>query len=71
MILFIKKIKTKEGINTFDDEKIKKSIPKGYIPSVEDPTITLTCNHMVIAFKCEKAIKPTPKPKLKKKGKSS
>jgi len=63
MIIFIKKIKTKEGINSFDNEKIKKDIPEGYKVSAEEPTITFTANHVLVAYKCEKVTKPTPAPK--------
>ena len=74
MIIFIKKIKTKEGINAFDNEKIKKDIPGGYKISDQEPIITLTANHVLIAYKCEKIVKPSPKaapaPKPKAKAKS-
>ena len=70
MIIYIKKIKTKEGINSFDNEKIKKDIPTGYQASVEDPIITLTANHVMIAYKCEQVAKPDQKTKIKKKTKS-
>ncbi len=65
MIIFIKKIKTKEGINSFDNEKIKKDIPHGYIVSSQEPAITLTANHALIAFQCEKVVKPVAKPAAK------
>jgi len=67
MIIFIKKIKTKEGINSFDNEKIKKEIPADYIISDHEPIITLTANHVMVAYKCERAAKPTPKPASKSK----
>lgn len=60
MIIFIKKIKTKEGINSFDTDKIKKGVPAGYKVSAEEPIITLTANHVMVAYKCEKVEKPTP-----------
>ena len=69
MIIFVKKIKTKEGINSFDSEKIKKDIPAGYQASVQEPIITLTANHVMIAYKCEKVEAPAAKPKTKAKPK--
>jgi hypothetical protein len=70
MIIFVKKIKTKEGINSFDSDKIKNDIPAGYKASVQEPIITLTANHVMIAYKCEKIEKPAPKPKTKKQAKT-
>lgn len=70
MIIFIKKIKTKEGINSFDSEKIKKDIPAGYKIQDHEPVITLTANHVMIAYKCEKAEKPETKSKTKEKKKA-
>jgi hypothetical protein len=67
MIIFIKKIKTKEGINSFDNEKIKKDIPEGYKVLGGEPIMTLTANHVLIAYKCEKITKDTPKPSPKPK----
>ncbi len=66
MIIYTKKIKLKEGINSFDNEKIKKDIPEGYKPLEIDPIITLTANHVLIAYKCEKVEKPNPKSKENK-----
>lgn len=54
MVIFIKKIKTKEGINSFDNEKVKKSIPAEYKITNQEPIITLTANHILIAYRCEK-----------------
>jgi hypothetical protein len=71
MIIFIKKIKTKEGINSFDNEKIKNGIPKGYQATVEAPIITLTANHVMIAYKCEVVAKPEVKEKKKVKSKKT
>ena len=71
MIIFIKKLKTKEGINSFDSEKIKKDIPGDYKALDVDPIITLTANHILIAYKCEKIIKNTPKPKPNAKPKAN
>jgi len=71
MIIFIKKIKTKEGINSFDQEKIKAGIPSGYQASNQEPIITLTANHIMIAYKCEQIEKPKVKPKEKKVKKKS
>lgn len=67
MILFIKKIKTHEGINFLDKEKIKKDIPKGFRTSNDTPTVTLTSNNVIIAFECEKVAKPIQEAKPKKK----
>ena len=58
MIIFIKKIKTKEGINAFDNEKVKKSIPADYKITNQEPIITLTANNILIAYRCEKIEKP-------------
>jgi len=69
MIIFIKKLKTKEGINSFDSEKIKKGIPAGYKASAAEPIITLTANHVLIAYKCEQIVKSNAKPELKTKEK--
>ncbi len=69
MIIFIKKIKTKEGINSFDTEKIKKDIPEGYSISVNEPIITLTAHHVILAYKCEQKITAQPKSKSKAKDK--
>lgn len=54
MVIFIKKIKTKEGINTFDVDKIKKDIPAGYKTLDSTPSINYTANHVVVSFKCQK-----------------
>lgn len=67
MLKFIKKVKNKEGINSIDNDKITKDIPKGYILSQVDPTITFTGNHIVIAYQCEKVLNPVSKSKPKKK----
>ena len=69
MIIFIKKIKTKEGINNFDTEKIKKDIPEGYKVIDQEPIITLTANHVMIAYKCQAVTKPSTKAKAKTKKK--
>lgn len=52
MIIFTKKIKTKEGINTIDLEKAKKEIPAGY-KATGAPQVSYTANHVVLAFVCE------------------
>ena len=70
MITFIKKLKIKEGVNSFDIDKIKKGIPEGYKSLVDDPTVTFTGNHVVIAYQCERTAKPSVKPKIKNKAKS-
>ncbi len=66
MIIFIKKIKTKEGINAIDLDKIKKGIPEGYKVSGKDPVIDYTANHVVVAYKCEQIAQPQAKAKAKK-----
>jgi hypothetical protein len=76
MIIFIKKIKTKEGINSIGLDKIRKSIPAGYKIVGSEPTISYTANHIVVAFNCQEVAKPkvapaakpkaTTKPKAKK-----
>ncbi len=71
MITFIKKIKTKTGINSFDNEKIKKEIPEGYKASLPEPVMTFTGNHIIIAFQCERTTKPDPKSKVKRKANAS
>lgn len=59
MVIFIKKIKTKEGINTFDLEKVKKNIPAEYTVADNTPAISLTANHIMVGYKCElKKTKP-------------
>jgi hypothetical protein len=71
MIIFIKKIKTKEGINSFDLEKIKKDIPADLRVSDDAPIISFTANHIVIAFKCQKnVVQAKPKKKAKTKSKA-
>lgn len=53
MVIFIKKIKTKEGINSLNLDKVRKDIPAGFEPLSEEPIISITANHVVIAFKCK------------------
>jgi len=60
MITFVKKIKTKEGINSLDTDKIKKEIPAGYEAVNNEPSITYTANHIVVAFTCKVQSKPKP-----------
>lgn len=74
MVTFIKKIKTKEGVNTIDLEKVKKDIPASYKILDNKPVITYTANHIVVAYACQeqKPAKAQPakaaaKPKAKKK----
>jgi len=69
MIIFIKKIKTKEGINSIDLEKIKKEIPAGYEADGNEPMVSITANHVVIAFKCHVKSKPVENNKVKAKTK--
>ena len=71
MIIFIKKIKTKEGINSIDMDKIMKDIPSGYIASNDQPTLTVTANHLVISFNCtEQPKSEEKKAKVKAKAKA-
>jgi hypothetical protein len=58
MIIFIKKIKSKEGINALNIEKIKKEIPEGYAAIGNDPAVSFTANHVVVAFNCVSQPKP-------------
>ena len=58
MIIFIKKIKSKEGINAINIEKIKKEIPEGYAAIGNDPQVSITANHVVVAFNC--VVQPKP-----------
>jgi|GEM_PF-6498041 len=51
MVTFIKKIKTKEGINSFNLDKIRKDIPADFQVLDEQPAITYTANHIVVAYK--------------------
>jgi len=73
MVTFIKKIKTKEGINSFDLDKIKKSIPATYKVIENTPAITYTANHALVIYKCQeqkqekKQGKAIAKPKAKAK----
>jgi len=70
MITLIKKIKTKEGINTLDLEKIKKSVPAGYKLAGGEPAITYTANHIIVAYQCQQAMVADAKPKTKSKPKT-
>jgi hypothetical protein len=36
----------------------------------QEPTITFTANHVLVAYQCEKAVKSAPKPNAKPKAKS-
>jgi hypothetical protein len=67
MIIYIKKIKTKEGINSFDNEKIMKDIPKGYKASAPEPIVTYTSNHVILAYPCKAVAQTVTKPGSKKK----
>lgn len=77
MIIFIKKLKTKEGINSIGLDKIRKSIPEGYKIVNNEPAISYTANHIVVAFTCQEvpkakvvpAVKPKPKAGTKLKAK--
>lgn len=69
MIIFIKKIKTKEGINSIDLEKVKNDVPSGYKAVGGDPEVSFTANHLVVAIKCLAAPKPAEKAKAKAKNK--
>ena len=70
MVIFIKKIKTKEGINSFDLDKIKKSIPAGHKVIDSTPSISYTANHVVIAYQCQVEKAPRAKAKAKPKAKA-
>ena len=51
MVIFIKKIKTKEGINSLNLDKVKKEIPAEFQIIDQEPVISYTANHVVIAYK--------------------
>ena len=51
MVIYIEKIKTKEGINSLNLDKIKKEIPAEFQIIEQEPTISFTSNHVVVAFK--------------------
>jgi hypothetical protein len=72
MITFIKKIKSKDGINSFDLDKIKKSIPASYKVIENTPTISYTANHVLVIYKCQeqKQEKAQPKAAVKSKAKA-
>jgi len=53
MITFVKKIKSKDGVNAIDLDKIKKGIPAIYKVIDNAPTITYTANHVVVAYNCQ------------------
>ena len=65
MIIFIQKIKTKEGINSIDLEKVKKEIPADYSVLNTEPVITYVAHHALIAYQC-KEVEKIGKPKLSK-----
>ena len=65
MVIFIKKIKTKEGINSIGLDKIRKSIPGGYKIVNNEPSISYTSNHIVVAFTCREVTKPKSAPAVK------
>jgi hypothetical protein len=67
MIIFIKKIKTKEGINSIGLDKIRKSIPVGFKIVNNEPAISYTANHIVVAFTCLEVPKAKPAPAVKAK----
>jgi hypothetical protein len=71
MVTFIKKVKSKEGINSIDIEKIKRSVPAEYKVVGNEPAVTYTANHIVIAFSCQepKPAKAPAKTKVKAKAK--
>jgi hypothetical protein len=54
MVIFIKKIKTKEGINSIDLDKVRKGMPSGYSIAGNEPLLTYTANHVIVAFNCKK-----------------
>lgn len=68
MIIFIKKVKTREGINNIDLEKIAKSVPQGY-KAVGEPAIAFTANHVVVSIQCQLVAKPQSKARQKSKSK--
>ena len=70
MIIYIKKIKTKEGINSIDLEKIAKEVPAGYKVTDKAPAITYTANHMVLAYTCQAVAKVQKKAVVKAKPKA-
>ena len=66
MVIFIKKIKTKEGINSFNMDKIRKEVPSEYEILAGDPIISFTANHIVIAIKCSLKVVAKKEPATKK-----
>ena len=61
MVIFIKKIKTKEGINSLNLDKVKKDVPSEFEVLDAEPAISFTANHVVVAFKCKlKSVKNEP-----------
>jgi len=72
MITFIKKIKSKDGINSIDLDKIKKSIPASYKVIDNTPTISYTANHVLVIYNCQeqKQEKAQPKAVAKPKAKA-
>ena len=65
MVIFIKKIKTKEGINSLNLDKVKKDVPADFQVLDGDPVVSFTANHVIIGYKCKlKTItKPAAQPK--------
>ncbi len=53
MVIFIRKIKTKEGINSINLDKIKKEVPSEFEIVNAEPEISYTANHIVVAVKCK------------------
>ncbi len=51
MVIYIEKIKTKEGINSLNLDKIKKEIPAEFQIIDQEPIISFTANHIVVAYK--------------------
>jgi hypothetical protein len=52
MILFIKKIKTKEGINSINLDKVRSEVPSEYKVLDEEPAISFSAKNVVIVYKC-------------------
>jgi len=53
MVIFIQKIKTKEGINSLNLDKLKKEVPVDYELADHEPAITFTANHVVLSWMCK------------------
>lgn len=65
MVIFIQKIKTKEGINSLNLDKLKKEVPVDYELINQEPTISYTSNHVILSWKCKTAPLKKEEPPVK------